>query len=79
MLTVDQDKRFWDYRALFRNRSSCYRLACNVVFSVFGQWAGNGALTYYLVAVLETVGIKNSYTQANMSKCSLGHRVRSTT
>ena len=33
---------WWDYRALFRNRSSIYRLACNCTISVFGQWAGNG-------------------------------------
>ena len=36
------DKRWWDYRALFRSRSSIYRLACNCTISVFGQWAGNG-------------------------------------
>ena len=36
------DKRWWDYRALFRNRASIYRLACNCVISIYGQWAGNG-------------------------------------
>lgn len=36
------DKHWWDYRALFRNQSSVYRLACNCVFSIFAQWAGNG-------------------------------------
>lgn len=36
------DKRWWDYRALFKNRSTCYRLFCNVSISIFGQWAGNG-------------------------------------
>jgi hypothetical protein len=36
------DKRWWDYRALFKNRSTCYRLFCNVSITVFGQWAGNG-------------------------------------
>jgi hypothetical protein len=36
------DKRWWDYRALFKNRSTCYRLFCNVAISIFGQWAGNG-------------------------------------
>lgn len=32
------DKRWWDYRALFRTRASRYRLACNCVFSIFAQW-----------------------------------------
>lgn len=35
------DKRWWDYRALFRDRASVYRLACNCIVSLFGQWAGN--------------------------------------
>lgn len=34
------DKRWWDYRALFNSRASRYRLATNVVFSIFAQWAG---------------------------------------
>ena len=60
------DKRWWDYRALFRDRASRYRVACMVLFSAFGQWAGNGALSYFQVAVLETVGYTDSITQANM-------------
>ena len=36
------DKRWWDYRGLFRDKSSCYRLFCNVAVTIFGQWAGNG-------------------------------------
>lgn len=64
---VLQDKRWWDYRALFRSRSSCYRLACNCVFAIFAQWAGNGALTYFLPAVLTTAGYTNSITQANIN------------
>jgi hypothetical protein len=35
------DKRWWDYRALFNNRSARYRLMCNCVISIFGQFAGN--------------------------------------
>lgn len=40
------DKRWWDYRALFRNRASTYRLMVNCIVSLFGQWAGNGTLPY---------------------------------
>jgi hypothetical protein len=35
------DKRWWDYRALLRTSASRYRLLCNCMISVFGQWAGN--------------------------------------
>lgn len=66
-LTITQDKRWWDYRALFKNRASCYRIACNCTFSIFGQWAGNGALTYFIAAVLETAGYTSKITQANIN------------
>lgn len=36
------DKRWWDYSALFKDRSTRYRLFCNCCISIFGQWAGNG-------------------------------------
>jgi hypothetical protein len=36
------DKRWWDYRALFMTRAARYRMACNCIISIFGQWAGNG-------------------------------------
>ena len=61
------DKRFWDYRALFRSRASMYRLGCNICFSISTQWAGNGVLTYFLPAVLTTAGYTNNITQANIN------------
>lgn len=36
------DRRWWDYRALFGNRASIYRLMANCFVALFGQWAGNG-------------------------------------
>ena len=50
------DKRWWDYRALFRSRASIYRVCCNLVVTVFGQWAGNAVLSYFLGAVLDSAG-----------------------
>jgi len=61
------DKRWWDYRSLFNTRASRYRLATNVVFSIFAQWAGNGVLTYFLPAVLDTAGYKEEVTKANIN------------
>lgn len=60
------DKRWWDYRALFKNKSTCYRLFCNVCISVFGQWAGNAVLSYFMAKVLETIGVKSEFGQANV-------------
>lgn len=35
------DKRWWDYRALFKNRNTWYRLFCNSAIQAMGQEAGN--------------------------------------
>ncbi|KAK5947592.1 hypothetical protein PMZ80_001745 [Knufia obscura] len=61
------DKRWWDYRALFNKPSSRYRLACNCVFAIFAQWAGNGVLTYFLPAVLGTAGYTEDVAKANIN------------
>ncbi|KAK7967899.1 lactose permease [Apiospora aurea] len=61
------DKRWWDYRALFRNRASAYRLGCNVVISIFGQWAGNAVLSYFLGAVLDGAGYHHPIEKANIT------------
>jgi len=60
------DKRWWDYRALFKNRSTRYRLMCNVSISIFGQWAGNAVLSYFMSKVLDTIGIRGIKKQANI-------------
>jgi sugar porter (SP) family MFS transporter len=61
------DKRWWDYRALFRDRASVYRLSCNLIVSIFGQWAGNAVLSYFLGAVLESAGYSHAIQQANIT------------
>jgi hypothetical protein len=40
------DKRWWDYRALFKDRASRYRLMTNCLTALFGQWAGNGTFQH---------------------------------
>ncbi|GKT64250.1 lactose permease [Colletotrichum tofieldiae] len=68
LLNMDgADKRWWDYRALFRNRASVYRLGCNVCISIFGQWAGNAVLSYFLGSVLDTAGYTHPIQQANIT------------
>ncbi|KAK1963139.1 general substrate transporter [Colletotrichum sublineola] len=60
------DKKWWDYRALFRSRAAFYRLTCNCLVSCFGQWAGNGIVSYFLSAFLDTAGIRGEATQINV-------------
>lgn len=60
------DKRWWDYRALFRNRASTYRLMVNCIVSLFGQWAGNGVVSYFLSGVLTTAGVTDPVIQTDL-------------
>lgn len=39
------DKRFWDFRALFRNAASRYRFGLCAIVSCWGQLSGNGLIT----------------------------------
>ncbi|KIW52288.1 hypothetical protein PV05_07937 [Exophiala xenobiotica] len=66
------DKRFWDYRALFNKRSSLIRVSVACWFSAFSQWCGNGVLSYFMSAVLDTAGVNGSIGKANVQ---LGYSV----
>ncbi|OAL44395.1 lactose permease [Pyrenochaeta sp. DS3sAY3a] len=61
------DKRWWDYGALFKTRAARYRLACNCIVAIFGQWAGNGAIDYFIAAVLETAGVTDQIEKMNIN------------
>lgn len=39
------DKRFWDFRPLFRKASDRYRFGLSLIVSVWGQLSGNGLIT----------------------------------
>lgn len=55
------DKRWWDYRCLFNSRPALYRvLLCAVAVPVFAQWTGQGAVSYFLPGVLQTMGITST-------------------
>ena len=57
------DKRWWDYRSLFDSRASLYRvLLCAVAVPMFSQWTGQGGVSYFLPAMLSTMGITASTT-----------------
>lgn len=61
------DKRWWDYSSLFKTRSSRYRVMAATLVTVFGQWAGNAVLTYFLGGVLDTAGYKTPIAQMNIT------------
>ncbi|TDL26903.1 general substrate transporter [Rickenella mellea] len=51
------DKRWWDYRPLFRTRADRYRAWMVILIGTFGQLSGNGLITYFLPVLLSNAGI----------------------
>ncbi|KAF2877000.1 general substrate transporter [Massariosphaeria phaeospora] len=57
------DKRWWDYRELFNTREARYRTMLVVSMAFFGQWSGNGPVSYYYPTMLQGAGITNNQTR----------------
>jgi MFS family permease len=51
------DKRFWDFRPLFRDSKVRYRTYMVAMVGAFGQLSGNGMITYFLPVLLANAGI----------------------
>ncbi|KAL4875424.1 general substrate transporter [Aspergillus karnatakaensis] len=60
---VGSDKRWWDYRELFNSREVRYRSMLVVFMAFFGQWSGNGPVSYYYPQMLSGAGISSNNTQ----------------
>ncbi|KAK7469204.1 hypothetical protein VKT23_003694 [Stygiomarasmius scandens] len=52
-----QEKRWWDFRPLFRSKADRYRAYMVILIGTFGQLSGNGMITYFLPVLLENAGI----------------------
>ncbi|KAH7402711.1 MFS lactose permease-like protein [Pyrenochaeta sp. MPI-SDFR-AT-0127] len=57
------DKRWWDYRELFNSREARYRTMLVLAMAFFGQWSGNGPVSYYYPTMLQGAGINNNHTR----------------
>jgi sugar porter (SP) family MFS transporter len=55
--TEASDKRWWDYRELWKTRSARHRLLCVLTMAAFAQWSGNSVTSYYMPVMLENAGI----------------------
>jgi MFS family permease len=55
--TEGSDKKWWDYRELWKTRTHRRRLICVLTMAVFGQWSGNSVTSYYLPVMLQNAGI----------------------
>jgi len=61
--TTGSDKRWWDYRELFNSREVRYRTFIVFLMAFFGQWTGNGPVSYYYPQMLQGIGITDVSTQ----------------
>ncbi|KAL2071959.1 hypothetical protein VTL71DRAFT_11302 [Oculimacula yallundae] len=57
------------YADMIKTRGNRHRLFISITLGIFGQWVGNGVVSYYLAAVLQTVGITNVVHQLIISAC----------
>ncbi|MCJ1367520.1 hypothetical protein MMC16_006653 [Acarospora aff. strigata] len=57
------DKRWWDYRELVNSKEVRYRSMLVVAMGFFGQWSGNGPVSYYYPQMLAGAGISSNHTQ----------------
>lgn len=61
--TTGSDKRWWDYRELFNSPEVRYRSFLVLWIGFFGQWSGNGPMSYYYPQMLEGAGITSNHTR----------------
>ncbi|KAF2856754.1 MFS lactose permease-like protein [Plenodomus tracheiphilus IPT5] len=61
--TTGSDKRWWDYSELFNTREARYRTMLILAMAFFGQWSGNGPVSYYYPTILSGVGITSNNTR----------------
>ncbi len=66
--TEASDKRWWDYRELFRSRSGRRRLICVIGMGWFGQYGSPAG--YYLPVMLKVAGITSPHTQLLLNAIS---------
>lgn len=61
------DKRWWDFRPLFRTRADRYRAWMVILMGAFGQLSGNGLITYFLPVLLRNAGITSQNKQLTLN------------
>lgn len=55
------DKRWWDYRVLFRTRAQRYRVGNSLIIGIWGALS-NGGISYFVGAFFKSAGITNAQT-----------------
>ncbi|KAF2096479.1 general substrate transporter [Rhizodiscina lignyota] len=56
-LRIEKEARAVGLKLFFQTRGNMHRLAILITFGFFGQWSGNGLVSYYLAKILTSIGI----------------------
>ncbi|THV05304.1 general substrate transporter [Dendrothele bispora CBS 962.96] len=67
-----QEKRWWDFRPLFRTKADRYRAYMVILIGTFGQLSGNGMITYFLPILLQNAGITSQERQLTLNFVNSG-------
>ncbi|THU93494.1 general substrate transporter [Dendrothele bispora CBS 962.96] len=62
-----QEKRWWDFRPLFRTKADRYRAYMVILIGTFGQLSGNVMITYFLPILLQNAGITSQERQLTLN------------
>ncbi|KAL2857314.1 general substrate transporter [Aspergillus pseudoustus] len=62
-ITAEHNAASLSWSALWKTPADRTRLAITVFTPFISQWSGNGIITYYLSIVLDSIGIKDSFTK----------------
>jgi len=57
------------YLDMLKTRGNRHRLFISISLGIFAQWSGNGVVSYYLVLILDTVGVTSTTNQLIISAC----------
>ncbi|VUC37060.1 unnamed protein product [Clonostachys rosea] len=57
------------YADMIKTPGNRHRLFISVTLGIFGQWAGNGIITYYLPSILNSIGVRTVTEQTLISAC----------
>lgn len=66
-LALEKEYGSRGWAELFRTPGNRKRALICYIQGFFSQWSGNGLISYYLVPVLETIGITNNSEQAGLN------------
>jgi len=67
IIILGADKKWWDFRPLFRTRADRYRAYMVILIGAFGQLSGNGLITYFLPVLLKNAGILSQNKQLTLN------------